>query len=124
MTPFVAFSEHKQPHSAQAVPAVGTARKGNDEEDEAPKEHQLQKLKDIAVDIPVEDVFVENPGKKLGQARMLRKTALARTRQIGLRRMKLGKKHREKMQRRMRGPRARAGSGGDCGEGRPAVYAA
>ena len=47
---------------------------------------------------------MEDPGKKLGQAQMLRKRVLVRARQIGLRRMKLGKKNRAKMQRVMRGP--------------------
>ena len=51
-----------------------------------------------------EHLVVEDPGKKLGQARMLRKRALARVRQTRLRRMKLGKKSRAKMQRVMRGP--------------------
>ena len=72
-----------------------------DEEEEAPKEQKLLKM---AVDTPLEDFFVEDPGAKLGQARMLRKKALALARQIRLRRMKLGKKSRAKMQRVMRGP--------------------
>ena len=83
---------------------MGTAREGNDEEDEAPKEHQLQKLIKIAVDTP-RGFFGGGPGKKLGQARMLRQKALARARQIRLRRMKLGKKNRAKMQRVMPGPK-------------------
>ena len=47
---------------------------------------------------------MEDPGAKLGQARMLRKKALALARQIRLRRMNLGKKNRAKVQRVMRGP--------------------
>ena len=47
---------------------------------------------------------MEDPGKKLGQVLMLRKRALARARQIRLRRMKLGKKNPAKLQRVMRGP--------------------
>ena len=54
-----------------------------DEEEEAPKEQKLLKM---AVDTPLEDFFVEDPGAKLGQARMLRKKALALARQIRLRR--------------------------------------
>ena len=81
-----------------------TVREGNDEEEEALKEHHLQKLIKVAVDTPLDDLVVEDPGKELGQVRMLRNTALARVRQIRLRRMKLGKKSRAKMQRVMRGP--------------------
>ena len=76
----------------------------DDDEEEAPKEHQLQRLIKMAVDNPLEDFLVEDPGKKLKQARMLRQKALARARQIRLRKMKLAKKNRAKMQRVMRGP--------------------
>ena len=47
---------------------------------------------------------MEDPGAKLGQARILRKKAFALARQIRLRRMNLGKKNRAKVQRVMRGP--------------------
>ena len=48
---------------------------------------------------------MEDPGKKLGQAQMLGKTALARARQIRLRRTKPWKKNRAKIPRVMRGLR-------------------
>ena len=76
----------------------------DDEEEEAPKEDQLQRLIKIAVDNPLEDVLVEGPEKKLKLARMLRKKALARARQIRARKMKLAKKNRAKMQSAMREP--------------------
>ena len=61
--------------------AVGAAGEGSDEEEEAPKEHQLQKLIKMGVDNPSR---ILGGAKKLGQAQMSSKRALARVRQLRL----------------------------------------